>query len=310
MSDKTVLSCRNLRKSYEEGPQSVEVLVDVQLELFPGERVAIVGSSGSGKSTLLNMLGGLDIPSSGSVWLAGEELSALNEKQRGLLRNRALGFVYQFHHLLPEFTALENVCMPLLIGRMPIPEARERAAAERLKIEFQEADAEALPFPDGGFDAVVSTFGVMFTPDQDKAAAELMRVCRPGGKIGLANWTPDGFIGHVFKTIGKHLPPPAGIKSPALWGTRARIEEMFGAHASSIKTESRDFVFRYRSPEHWLEVFKTYYGPLLKAFGALEPAAQAALTGDLMAQIERFNRSGDAAMVVPSEYLEIVVTRR
>ncbi|MEG7358207.1 lipoprotein-releasing ABC transporter ATP-binding protein LolD [Pseudomonas citronellolis] len=131
MSDKTVLSCRNLRKSYEEGPQSVEVLVDVQLELFPGERVAIVGSSGSGKSTLLNMLGGLDIPSSGSVWLAGEELSALNEKQRGLLRNRALGFVYQFHHLLPEFTALENVCMPLLIGRMPIPEARERAA-ERL----------------------------------------------------------------------------------------------------------------------------------------------------------------------------------
>lgn len=195
--------------------------------------------------------------------------------------------------------------VPALLGR-----ARERAAAERLKIEFQEADAEALPFPDGGFDAVVSTFGVMFTPDQDKAAAELMRVCWPGGKIGLANWTPDGFIGHVFKTIGKHLPPPAGIKSPALWGTRARIEEMFGAHASSIKTESRDFVFRYRSPEHWLEVFKTYYGPLLKAFGALEPAAQAALTGDLMAQIERFNRSGDAAMVVPSEYLEIVVTRR
>ncbi|QCS65388.1 methyltransferase domain-containing protein [Achromobacter denitrificans] len=195
--------------------------------------------------------------------------------------------------------------VPALLGR-----ARERAAAERLKIEFQEADAEALPFPDGGFDAVVSTFGVMFTPDQDKAAAELMRVCRPGGKIGLANWTPDGFIGHVFKTIGKHLPPPAGIKSPALWGTRARIEEMFGAHASSIKTESRNFVFRYRSPEHWLEVFKTYYGPLLKAFGALEPAAQAALTGDLMAQIERFNRSGDAAMVVPSEYLEIVVTRR
>ncbi|WP_081955202.1 class I SAM-dependent methyltransferase [Achromobacter sp. RTa] len=195
--------------------------------------------------------------------------------------------------------------VPALLGR-----ARERAAAERLKIEFQEADAEALPFPDGGFDAVVSTFGVMFTPNQDKAAAELVRVCRPGGKIGLANWTPDGFIGQVFKTIGKHLPPPAGIKSPALWGTRARLEEMFGAHASSIKTEARDFVFRYRSPEHWLQVFKTYYGPLLKAFGALEPAAQTALTGDLMAQIERFNRSGDAAMVVPGEYLEIVVTRR
>ncbi|MNL52291.1 hypothetical protein D3C87_1754540 [compost metagenome] len=150
----------------------------------------------------------------------------------------------------------------------------------------------------------------MFTADQDKAAAELIRVCRPGGKIGLANWTPDGFIGQVFKTIGKHLPPPAGVKSPALWGTKARIEEMFGAQASSIKTESRNFVFRYRSPEHWLQVFKTYYGPLLKAFGALEPAAQAALTSDLVAQIERFNRSGDAGMVVPSEYLEIVVTRR
>ncbi|MBD9398067.1 lipoprotein-releasing ABC transporter ATP-binding protein LolD [Pseudomonas sp. PDM11] len=122
-----VLSCRNLSKRYEEGPQSVVVLDDLQLELFAGERVAIVGSSGSGKSTLLNMLGGLDTPSSGSVWLAGEELSALNEKQRGLLRNRALGFVYQFHHLLAEFTALENVCMPLLIGKAPIPEARQRA---------------------------------------------------------------------------------------------------------------------------------------------------------------------------------------
>lgn len=129
MSDKSVLSCRNLGKSYEEGPQTVEVLANVELELLPGERVAIVGSSGSGKSTLLNMLGGLDTPSKGSVWLAGEELSALNEKARGLLRNRALGFVYQFHHLLPEFTALENACMPLLIGKTPIPEARQRATA-------------------------------------------------------------------------------------------------------------------------------------------------------------------------------------
>lgn len=129
MSDKAVLSCRNLGKSYEEGPESVQVLSNLQLELLPGERVAIVGSSGSGKSTLLNLLGGLDTPSQGSVWLAGEELSALGERARGLLRNRALGFVYQFHHLLPEFTALENVCMPLLIGRTPIPEARERAEA-------------------------------------------------------------------------------------------------------------------------------------------------------------------------------------
>ncbi|WP_337056882.1 lipoprotein-releasing ABC transporter ATP-binding protein LolD [Pseudomonas sp. USHLN015] len=129
MKDRAVLSCRNLGKSYEEGPQSVQVLSGVELELHPGERIAIVGSSGSGKSTLLNMLGGLDTPSTGSVWLAGEELSALNEKARGLLRNRALGFVYQFHHLLPEFTALENVCMPLLIGRTPLAEARQRATA-------------------------------------------------------------------------------------------------------------------------------------------------------------------------------------
>lgn len=139
MQDRAVLSCRNLGKSYDEGPQSVVVLQDLQLELHPGERVAIVGSSGSGKSTLLNMLGGLDTPSTGSVWLAGEELSALNEKQRGLLRNRALGFVYQFHHLLPEFTALENVCMPLLIGRTPISEARQRASAllERVGLDHR-----------------------------------------------------------------------------------------------------------------------------------------------------------------------------
>ncbi|MEA5672997.1 lipoprotein-releasing ABC transporter ATP-binding protein LolD [Pseudomonas sp. MH2] len=129
MSDKAVLSCRNLDKSYDEGPESVQVLSGLSLELHPGERVAIVGSSGSGKSTLLNLLGGLDTPTQGSVWLAGEELSALGERDRGLLRNRALGFVYQFHHLLAEFTALENVCMPLLIGRTPIPEARQRAEA-------------------------------------------------------------------------------------------------------------------------------------------------------------------------------------
>jgi ubiquinone/menaquinone biosynthesis C-methylase UbiE len=189
-----------------------------------------------------------------------------------------------------------------------LEKARERAAAERLQIDCREADAEALPFKDRSFDVVVSTFGVMFTPDQQKAADELMRVCKSGGKIGLANWTPDGFIGQLFKTIGKHLPPPAGVKSPALWGTQARIDELFGSHASSIKAEPRNFVFRYRSPQHWLDVFKTYYGPLLKAFAALQPAAQAALATDVIALIERFNRSGDGSMVVPSEYLEVVVT--
>ena len=189
-----------------------------------------------------------------------------------------------------------------------LEKAAERAAAERLQIDFREADAEALPFKDRSFDVVVSTLGVMFTPDQPRAAAEMIRVCKSGGKIGLANWTPDGFIGHLFKTIGRHVPPPAGVKSPALWGTRARIEELFGSNASAIDAEPRDFVFRYRSPQHWLDVFRTYYGPLLKAFAGLQPAAQASLASDLFALIARFNRSGDASMVVPSEYLEVVIT--
>jgi ubiquinone/menaquinone biosynthesis C-methylase UbiE len=187
--------------------------------------------------------------------------------------------------------------------------ARERADAERLAIEFREADAEALPFPDGGFDAVVSTFGVMFTPDQERAAAELARVCRPGGKIGLANWTPEGFVGQLFKTIGKHVPPPPGARSPALWGTRARLAELFEPHAASVRTAQRHFVFRYRSPEHWLEIFRTYYGPVLKAFAALEPPARSALEHDLLDLIRRFDRSGDDSAVVPGEYLEVVVTR-
>ncbi len=189
-----------------------------------------------------------------------------------------------------------------------LEKAAERAAAERLQIDFREADAEALPFKDRSFDVVVSTLGVMFTPDQPQAAAEMIRVCKSGGKIGLANWTPDGFIGQLFKTIGKYAPPPVGVKSPALWGTQARIEELFGSKASAIHAEPRDFVFRYRSAQHWLDVFKTYYGPLLKAFAGLQPAAQASLASDVIALIERFNRSGDASMVVPSEYLEVVIT--
>jgi ubiquinone/menaquinone biosynthesis C-methylase UbiE len=186
--------------------------------------------------------------------------------------------------------------------------AGERAQAERLPLELRVADAEALPFDDGAFDAVVSTFGVMFTPDQERAAAQMVRVCRPGGKIAFANWTPDGFIGQLFKTLGRHLPPPAGVKSPALWGTRARVVELFGEHAASIQTVERHFVFRYRSVEHWLDVFVTYYGPTLKAFAALEPAAQALLRNDLLALAARFNRSGDSTMVAPGEYLETVVT--
>jgi hypothetical protein len=151
---------------------------------------------------------------------------------------------------------------------------------------------------------------VMFTPNQDRAASELLRVCKPKGKIGLANWTPEGFIGQVFKTLGKYLPPPAGAKSPALWGTRPRLNEMFDAGASTIRTESRLFNFRYRSPEHFLDIFKTYYGPMLKAFAALEPAKQQQLHDDLHALIVRMNRASGGSMVVPSEYLEVVITKR
>ena len=187
---------------------------------------------------------------------------------------------------------------------------RARATANGLSIKFMEADAESLPFDDASFDAVVSTFGVMFAPNQAQAASEMMRVCKRGGRIGLANWTPDCFIGQVFKTLGKYLPPPAGAKSPALWGTRAALNEMFGSQASSIKAEPRFFNFRYKSAEHFLDVFKTYYGPVLKAFAALDAAAQQDLHNDLYALIVRMNKSGDATMVVPSEYLEVVITRK
>jgi len=186
---------------------------------------------------------------------------------------------------------------------------RARASADGLSVEFKEADAEALPFGDAAFDAVVSTFGVMFTPNQDRAASELLRVCKSGGKIGLANWTPDGFIGQVFKTLGKYL-PPTGAKSPALWGTKARLDEMFASQAGDIQITRRDFAFRYRSAEHFVDIFKTYYGPVLKAFAALDGTNQNNLKRDLLALIATMNRSGDATMVVPSEYLEVVVIKR
>ncbi len=187
---------------------------------------------------------------------------------------------------------------------------RARAEAEGYAIQFQEADAENLPFANASFDAVLSTFGVMFTSNQDQAAAELARVCKPGGRIGLANWTPESFIGQLFKTIGKYVPPAAGVRSPALWGTKARLEELFAGTARVIRTASREFTFRYRSPTHWIEVFRTYYGPMNKTFGALDAGKQAAFTEDLMVLMERHNRSGDHTLVLPSEYLEVVIERR
>jgi ubiquinone/menaquinone biosynthesis C-methylase UbiE len=185
--------------------------------------------------------------------------------------------------------------------------ARERADAERLPIRFQEADAEALPFGDESFDVVLSTFGVMFTPDQDKAARELVRVCRKGGRIGLANWTPDGLIGQLFKTIGRYVPPPAGLKPPGLWGTQARLEELFSGNAVSVTPQI--FTFRYKSPEHWLDMFRTYYGPTQRAFAALDAEHAASLQSDILELLARFNRGGSGTLIMPGEYLEVVVTR-
>ena len=185
----------------------------------------------------------------------------------------------------------------------------ERARAERLEVSFQTADAEALPFEANTFDAVLSTFGVMFTPDQDKAAAELLRVCRPGGRIGMANWTPDCFIGQLFKTLGRHVAPPAGVKPPSAWGTEARLKELFPPAVASVAITPRVFNFRYRSAAHFVEVFRTWYGPTHKAFAALPTDKAAALEAEMLELLIRLNRGGGASLVVPSEYLEVVVTR-
>jgi ubiquinone/menaquinone biosynthesis C-methylase UbiE len=211
-----------------------------------------------------------------------------------------------------SLAAARRYCAVVASDYVPelLERALTRAEAEHLPLELREADAESLPFATGSFDVVMSTFGVMFTADHERAAAEMLRVCRSGGRIGMANWTPEGFIGQLFRTIGAYVPPPAGARSPATWGLRERISELFYADSVSIETARRHFTFRYRSAQHWIEVFRTYYGPVLKAFAALDPAGQAALERDLLALIASFNRSGDTTMVVPSEYLEIVIRRR
>ncbi|KAF1695157.1 class I SAM-dependent methyltransferase [Pseudoxanthomonas daejeonensis] len=187
---------------------------------------------------------------------------------------------------------------------------RARAQAEQLDVVIQEADAEALPFADASFDVVLSTFGVMFTPDHARAADELARVCRPGGRIAMANWTPDGFIGQMFKVLGKHLPPPAGVQPPSRWGTREHLQALFGDRAAAIVATPRTFNFRYRSAAHMIDVFRTWYGPVQKAFQALPADRAADLRADLAALMERMDQGGGAGLVLPSEYLEIVVTRR
>jgi len=191
-----------------------------------------------------------------------------------------------------------------------LDDGRRRAEAERLPIQFQEADAEALPFADESFDVVLSSFGVMFAPNHVRTANELLRVCRPGGRIGLANWTPRGFIGQLFGVVGRHVPPPQALTPPSRWGAEDHLEHLFRASASDIHTTSRDFMFRYRSPAHWVEVFRTWYGPVHKAFAALPPEAQPRLEQDLIDLIRAFNTSGDSTMIVPAEYLEVVIVRK
>jgi ubiquinone/menaquinone biosynthesis C-methylase UbiE len=209
-------------------------------------------------------------------------------------------------------SAARRFCDTTGIDYVPelIEHARKRAEVEGVEITFDVGDAEDLPYPDASFDVVLSTLGVMFAPDQEKVAKELLRVCRPGGKIGLANWTPDGFIGHMFRTLGKHVPPPPGIKPPPLWGTEERVRELLGEGIASLEVTQRSYIWRYHSAGHFVEYFRSYYGPTLKAFESLDPDGQEALAKDLEELFEHWNTSGDATLIVPSDYLEVVAVRR
>lgn len=190
-----------------------------------------------------------------------------------------------------------------------LAQASARATAEGLEVRFAQGDAEHLEFADGSFDVVLSSVGVMFAPNQAKTASELLRVTRSGGKIGLVNWTPEGFIGQLFKTTGRHVPPPAGLQSPLLWGTPARLEKLFAGQVSSMATQRLHFVFRYESAQHFLEFFRRYYGPTLKAFEALDAAGQQALADDIVALADRLNRADDGTLALESEYLEMVAVK-
>ena len=190
-----------------------------------------------------------------------------------------------------------------------LAQAQRRAAADGLPLLTQVADAEDLPFTEGTFDVALSTYGVMFAPDQERAARELVRVVRPGGRIGLANWTPEGFIGELFRIVGRFVPPPAGLRPASAWGTETRLVELFGPHAARIRADRRHFQFRFRSPEHWIEIFRTYYGPVLKAFAALDEAGQRELHAALLELLAKWNVGGPDSLVVPGEYLEVVIQR-
>lgn len=199
-------------------------------------------------------------------------------------------------------TGLDYV--PALLER-----ARARAAADGLALALQEGDAEALPFPDDAFDVVLSTFGVMFTPDQPRAARELARTCRPGGRIGLASWTPDGLVGRIFRTLARHVPPPPGLRPASDWGREDRLVDLFGRAVRDVRVTEKHFVFRYRSAAHWIEVFRTWYGPLHRAFASLPPDGAAALEAELAAALEEANVATNGTLAAPSAYLEAVLSR-
>jgi ubiquinone/menaquinone biosynthesis C-methylase UbiE len=255
-----------------------------------------------------------------AVWAAGDYASVAevidDAPPRDLL---AHAVVAPGHEVLDVAAGTGNIAIPAAaigartVGLDLTPElfetARRRAAEQGVDVEWVEGDAEDLPFEDESFDRVLSAFGVMFAPRHEVVARELARVCRPGGRIGLVNWTPDSFIGQLFKTIAGYVPPPAGLRSPMLWGTEERLRQLFADGISSLQITRRQYVFRYRSAEHWLEVFRTYYGPMTRTFAALPAEGQAALTADLLDLARRHNRAGDRGLAAPSDYLEVVAVR-
>ncbi len=205
-------------------------------------------------------------------------------------------------HRFAEVTSTDYIAALLERGK-------RRAEAEGLNIAFQVADAEQLPFSDGEFDVALSTFGVMFAPDHARAAGEMLRVVRSGGRIGLASWTPEGFIGQLFKLIGTYVPPPAGLKSPALWGTEPHLVSLFGSRAVDIRCVRKHFNFRYLSSAHWIQMFRDFYGPTLKTFAALDGNTRAALERDITNLLDRLNTAGSHSLVVPGEYLEVMIVK-
>lgn len=208
--------------------------------------------------------------------------------------------------------AARRFCLATGVDFVPalLERARRRAAAEGLSVDFQPGDAERLPFADASFDVVLSVVGAMFAPNQEQVAGELLRACRPGGTIGMANWTSDTFVGELFRTIGRYVPPPRGLKSPLLWGTEDRLRELFGDNIRSLSITRRSFMFRYRSPEHYVEFMRGYYGPTLKAFDALDAAQQEHLANDLKELVVRYNRADDGTIACSGDYIEVVATKR